>query len=266
MKRPVTAPVKILLALSVLAGSVCAIDTKTLHFTGYVNDFAGVLDAAGKQQLETYCTNVEQATGAQMAIVTVPSIEDEPVEDVANRLYREWGIGKKGKNEGLLILLAIKERKYRVEVGYGLESYITDGGSGTVMRGVLPIFRQGNYAGGLLAAAQQFGSTIAQAKGVALDQGEPLPSLARQRDSFPIPLPLIIFGVIFILMLLSRGNRGGGIGPRGGGGFLPGLILGNMMGGRGGWGGGGFGGGGGGGGFGGFGGGDSGGGGSSGGW
>lgn len=270
MSRSVAAlTLKTLAVLALLALPLYAIDIKTLHPTGYVNDFAGVIDAAGKQQLEAYCANLERVTGAQMAIVTLPTIDDEPIEDFANKLFIQWGIGKKGQDEGILILLAIKERKYRVEVGYGLEPYITDGGSGTVMRGILPILRQGNYGGGLLAAAQQFGNTIAQAKGVALDQAEPLPRLAPVRPATRIPLPLIIIGIFIVLALLSRGNRGGGIGPGGGGGggFLPGLILGSMMGGRrGGWGGGGFGGGGDGGGFGGFGGGDSGGGGSSGGW
>ncbi len=271
MKRLVTAVLFIaLIALCALPAS--AIDTKKLKPSGYVNDFAHVLDASSVQQLENYCQQVEQTTGAQIAIVTVDSIEDEPVEDVANRLYREWGIGKKGQDEGILILLAMKERKSRAEIGYGLEPVITDAQAGAVLRGIQPILRQGNYGGGLLAALQQFGGAIAQSKGVTIDgQAEPLPRLRNRPAPVSIPFPLILFGIIILLFLISRGNRGGG--PRGGGGggggFLPGLIIGNILGGgRGGWGGGGFGGGsgGGGGGFGGFGGGDSGGGGASGGW
>jgi uncharacterized protein len=156
----------------------------------------------------------------------------------------------------------MKEHKSRVEVGYGLEPIVTDGFSGGVLRDIRPILRQGNYGGGLLAAAQEFGNQIAQAKGVAL-AGSPA---ERPRRVVPrgggIPFPLILFG-LFILFALLRRTGGGG----GGTGFLTGMLLGNMMGGRGGWGGGGFGGydsgGGGGGGFGGFGGGDSGGGGAS---
>ena len=106
-----------------------------------------------------------------MAIVLVDSLEDEPIEDVANRLYRQWGIGKKGKDEGIMLLLAIKDHKQRAEVGYGLEPIIPDGYAGDVLRGIRPILRQGNYGGALLAAAQQFGSRIAQAKGVALAAG-----------------------------------------------------------------------------------------------
>ena len=250
------------------------LDTSKLKPTGYVNDFAHVIDAGSAAQIEAYCGNVERATGAQFAIVTVDSLEDEPVEDVAVRLFKEWGIGKKGTDEGLLLLLAIKDHKNRVEVGYGLEPIITDGFAGGVLRGIRPILRQGNYGGALLAAAQQLGQQVAQAKGVTIE-GQPPQAASRDTDGGGGGIfGIIIFFVIlmFIFRLFSgRGGRGG-TGGSGMGGLLTGMILGNMMGGgrRGGWGGGGFGGGGfgggGGGGFGGFGGGGSGGGGASGGW
>jgi uncharacterized protein len=250
-----------------------ALDTSKLKPTGYVNDFAHVIDAQSAAQLEAYSGNVERATGAQFAIVTVDTLDGDPVEDVANRLFTEWGIGKKATNEGLLILLAIKDHKNRVEVGYGLEPIVPDGYAGGVLRGIRPILRQGNYGGALLAAAQQFGQRIAEAKGVTIE-GQPVRQRRpRDSDGGGGIVGIIIFFVIlmFIFRALSgRGGRGGGSGM---GGLLTGMILGNMMGGRrrdgwggGGWGGGGFGGGGGGGGFGGFGGGGSGGGGASGGW
>jgi uncharacterized protein len=253
-----------LLALTAALG--WSLDTSKLKPTGYVNDFAHKLDPASAQAMETYCANLERATGVQMAIVLVDSLDEEPVEDVANRLYREWGIGKKGANEGLLILLSMQEHKSRVEVGYGLEPIVTDGFSGGVLRDVRPILRQGNYGAALLAAAEEFGTQIAQAKGVALGDSPPVPRVRYARPSRGIPFPLILFGLFLLFGLLRR--MGGGTG--GGTGFLTGMLLGNMMGRGGGWGGGGFGGydsgGGGGGGFGGFGGGDSGGGGASGGW
>jgi uncharacterized protein len=264
----------------VLCASALALDTSKLKPSGYVNDFAHVIDAGAAAQIEAYCGNLERATGAQFAVVTVDSLEDEPVEDVAVRLFKQWGIGKKGTDEGLLILLAIKERKNRVEVGYGLEPIITDADAGSVLRGIRPILRQGNYGGALLAAAQQLGQRVAQAKGVTVE-GQPV----RQRQSRDsddgggggIVGIIIFFGILMFIFRLFSG-RGGSGRPGGGsgmGGFLTGMILGNMMGGGrrggGGWGGGGFGGGGGGwggggGGFGGFGGGGSGGGGASGGW
>ena len=249
--------------VAVLAASALfGLDTSKLKPTGYVNDFAHVLDPAGKQRLEAYCANLERATGAQMAIVLVDTLDGDPVEDVANKLYREWGIGKKGKDEGILIFLAVKDHKDRAEVGYGLEPVIPDGYAGSVLRNLRPILRQGNYSGALLAAAQEYGQRIAQEKGV--DFG-PVQTARRTTRPAPrgggIPFPLLVLGFFAVMWLIGRisGGRGGGTG------FLAGMILGNMMGRRGGgsWGGGGFGGSGSGGGFGGFGGGDSGGGGSS---
>jgi len=269
------------LRVAVLAIFLCSfafaagLDTSKLKPTGYVNDFAHVIDAGAAAQIEAYCGNLERATGAQFAVVTVDTLDDEPVEDVAVRLFKEWGIGKKGTDEGLLILLAIKDRKNRVEVGYGLEPIITDADAGAVLRGIRPILRQGNYGGALLAAAQQLGQRVAQAKGVTVE-GQPVRQRqSREPDGGGFGL-IAIFVLFLALAGLARLFRGRG-GPRGGGGsgmggLLTGMILGNMLGGgrRSGWGGGGFGGGGwgggGGGGFGGFGGGSSGGGGASGGW
>jgi uncharacterized protein len=228
-----------------------------------------VLDAQSRAQLESYCARVEQATGVQMAIVTVDTLDGEPVEDVANALYRKWGIGKKGKDEGILLLLAIKDHKDRIEVGYGLEPILPDGFAGSVLREARPLLRQGVYGQALFAAAEEMGNRIAAAKGVKLDFGlhpQTTRRAAPQRNQ-GLPWPVIVLGVIALLFFLRRSGGGGGGG--GGGGLLTGMILGNLLGrgGRGGFGGGGFGGydsgGGGGGGFGGFGGGDSGGGGAS---
>jgi uncharacterized protein len=256
----------VLIALGTLA---FALDTSKLKPTGYVNDFAKVLDQAGKARLEAYCLQLEQTTGVQMSIVTVDTLDDEPVEDVGNRLFHDWGIGKKGKDNGVLLLFAIKDHKDSAELGFGIEPLVSDADAGTIMRGIRPILRSGNYSGAMLAAAQQIGSAIAQQSGVDLPGGAPVPHQRPVAHHDSIPFPLIIGGIFVIIWLFglfTRGGRGGGR-PGGGsgvGGFLTGMILGNMMGrGGGGWGGGGFGGGSGGGGFGGFGGGDSGGGGAS---
>src|SRR5580700_593978 len=109
----------VLLALGAAAAG--AVDWTALKPQGYVSDFAGVIDAASRQQLENYCGVVERSTGAQIALVTLPSLQGEPIEDVANTIFRAWGVGQKGKNEGILLLLAIQDRRNRLEVGYGLE-------------------------------------------------------------------------------------------------------------------------------------------------
>lgn len=201
---------------------------------------------------------MERATGVQMALVTLSSLDGNPIEDVANDLFRKWGVGKKGQDNGILLLLAVQDRRDRIEVGYGLEPILPDGFVGSTLRELRPYLREQRYGQAMLAAAEVIGSTIAKAKGVTLDT-----HLARRApvsvQRTHIPWPAIIFG-LFILFWLLRSWGGGG------GGFLAGILLGNLLGGgrRGGWGdGGGFGGDSGGGGFGGFGGGDSGGGGAS---
>jgi uncharacterized protein len=248
--------------VSLLAGALFALDLNSLKPQGYVSDFARALDTQSRAQLEDYCGRVERVTGVQIALVTLDSLDGQPVEDVANALFRKWGVGHKGKDEGVMLLLAIKDRRDRIEVGYGLEPILPDGFVGGIQREVQPLLRQNAYGPAMFRAAEAMGSRIAEAKGVSLDF-----SLRPQRRVTTvrprIPIPLIILGVIVLLLLFRRGG--------GGGGFLAGMILGNLVGRGGSWGGGGFGGydsggGGGGGGFGGFGGGDSGGGGASGSW
>jgi uncharacterized protein len=253
--------VSVLLGLFASAGS--AVDWTALKPQGYVSDFAGVIDPASKAQLEAYCATVEGSTGAQMAFVTIPTLEGEPIDDVANTLYRAWGVGQKGKNEGALLLLVINDRRNRLEVGYGLEPILPDGFAGSVLREMRPALRQQLYGEALMAAAETVGATVAKAKNVSLTAQ--LPRRMRPTTGTSIPWPLLIGGVFLLLFLLrSGGPRGYGGG--GGGGLLSGLLLGNMMS-RGSWGdrgSGGFGGpDSGDGGFGGFGGGDSGGGGAS---
>lgn len=257
-----------------LSAAAFALDTSKLQPHGYVNDFAHAIDARSAQALEAYCANLEQKTGAQMAIVTVDTLDGDAIEDVTNRLFHQWGVGKKGTDEGIMLLLAIKDHKQRAEIGYGLEPVITDADAGAILRGIRPILRQGNYGGALLAAAQEFGQQIAQSKGVVLDPARPVgPGAAPQTQGTGGGFLAIVIGIIVVIFILRMMSGGGGYGGGGGTGFLAGMILGNLMGGRRGWGGGGFGGydgggggGFGGGGFGGFGGGDSGGGGASSSW
>jgi len=243
------------LALSLSPGF--AVDWKALKPQGYVSDFAGVIDAQSRMELEAYCSRVEQQTGAEMAFVTIQSLSAEPIEDVANTIFREWGVGKKGKNEGILLLLAVGDRRSRLEVGYGLEPILPDGFDGQVLREMRPALRQNQYGEAMRAAAATIGSRIAESKGITLDT-----TMRRRigtgRGQQSLPWPVVVIGIVLLLLIIKGG----------GGGFLAGMLLGNMMGGgrRGGGSGGGFGGFDSGGGFGGFGGGDSGGGGASGNW
>jgi uncharacterized protein len=254
------------------------IDVKTLlKPTGYVSDLAHVVDSSSQQQLEQFCTSVEQQLGVQFALVTIDTIGDTPIENFSLDLARAWGVGNKKDNSGVLLLLVIKDHKSRVEVGLGVEPYITDGFAGSTLRSMRPNLRAGNYGAALLEGAREMAAEIAQGKGISFVESNGLPPRGAEPEApahSHISFQAIIIGifvVLFIVNLFRRGGGSGGYRGGGGGGFLSGLVLGSLLnsgdrGNRGGgWGGGGFGGGdsGGGGGFGGFGGGDFGGGGAS---
>ncbi|MGH9626921.1 MAG: TPM domain-containing protein [Bryobacteraceae bacterium] len=263
-----TRTLRCLTAFLLLVGAAAGLDLSQLKPQGYVSDFAGVIDPASRGQIESYATRLEAATGVQMAFVTLKSLEGDPIEDVAVRLFEQWGIGKKGKDEGLLLLLSIGDRRSRLEVGYGLEPVITDGTSGSILREMRPALRGENYGEAFMIAAQELGSRIASAKGVNIGE-QPQRRRPRESPGRGIPWPVLIGGLVLLFWILGSGG-GGRRGRGGGGGILPWLLLGGMMGGRGHYGGrsggGGFGGYNSGGGFGGFGGGLSGGGGASGSW
>lgn len=258
-------------ALLLAATAGFAADFAALKPQGYVSDFARVLDAATVQQLNAYCARVEQATKAQIAIVTIDTLDGEPVEDVANLLFRKWGIGQKGENNGALFLLSIKDRRSRLELGYELEPILPDGLAGQILREMRPALRQGDYRTALSTATGEIGTRIAQAKGVSLEGAPPIRRAKRETN---IPGGAFLFFILVIVALSMIGGsrrrmRGQYTPGMNAGSVLTGMILGQMMNrGRdgGGRGSGGFGGFDSGGGFGGFGGGDSGGGGASSGW
>jgi uncharacterized protein len=272
-----TVPNALLLALvALLAASITQAQAPTQYKPqGYVNDFANILSPAARQQLTALCTEVDQKAHAQIAVVTVPSTNGQPIQDYSFDLATKWGIGPKQSNRGVLILFAINDHKYWIQVGYGLEPILPDGKVGGFGREAVPILRQGNYDAAALLMTRRIADVIAQDAGVALS-GVP-PSQLRQRPQqdrqrlHPAPLVLLLLLIMIIVALIVRGGGSGG-----GSGYawwLAPFIAANMNRGR--WGGGGFGGsswggggdsGGGGGGFGGFGGGDFGGGGAGGNW
>src|ERR1700687_1176712 len=275
MKRParVSAILWILLGMAVW---VPAEPIASLRPSNYVDDFAGVLDAATQARLNDLCLQVDQKAHAQIAVVTVKTLDGQDPVSYAVALYQKWGIGSKGKDRGVLILLAIQDRKYWTTVGYGLEGILPDGKVGGFGREMVPLLRSGDYAGAVTLITSRVASVIAQDAGVTLDNQPPLaPTRHPPSPGGGVAAVVVIFILFFIAVFVLRAIfRGGGGGRGGGSGFWSGLLWGallnNMGGGRGGgYGGGGlggFGGGGGGGGFGGFGGGSTGGGGGGGGW
>jgi uncharacterized protein len=231
---------------------------------GYVTDLAGVLSQSAKDQLTALCTEVNQRAQAQIAVVVLKSLGGQPIEDYSIDLATRLGVGPKS-DRGVLILFAVADRRYRIEVGYGLEPILPDGKVGSFGREAVPYLRQGNYAAAILLVTRRIADTIAADRGITLATpstvpAPPLPE--RQKNSAGIPLIFILLLVFFIFGAIRRAISPAGSRYRRGGGWWIGPMIGGMGGGFGG----GFGGGGGGGGFGGFGGGGFGGGGASGSW
>jgi uncharacterized protein len=225
---------------------------------GLVNDFAGVIPSSDEQKISAIAHELLQKTGIPIVVVTMPDIGGADYNDYATRLYETWGIGKKGEDKGVLLFVTVKERKMRIETGYGVEGIIPDGLAGEIRdKYMVPFLRKNDYGKGLLNGTAAVALTLAKHEGVELTGGgavaRPAASKRKGRSAFSF-LP-ILFIVLFIVLASRR--RGGG---------LPWLLLGLLMGGGGGGhrGGGGFGGFSGG--FGGFGGGMSGGGGAGGGF
>jgi uncharacterized protein len=228
-----------------------------------VNDLAGLMQGGEADQLERKLVAYNDSTSSQNAVVTVPNLDGDEIADYAQKLYEGWGIGRKGKNNGILILVAQQEHAARIQTGYGLEGAVPDALAKRIISNTLvPAFRQNQYYAGLDRATDQL---IALAKGeYQADPADARPQGRRDGSGSGFPFWIIILVMVIVFTMIRNRGGGGGRGNRGfGGGFIPPIIFG---GGGFGGGGGGFGGGGGGGGFGGFGGGSSGGGGASGNW
>jgi uncharacterized protein len=229
--------------------------------TAPVNDFAHVIDEASAAALDTRIRALQSTTGDAVVVLTVQTFAPYgSIEEFAVKEFEQAKIGERGKDNGALVVLAVNERRVRIEVGYGLEEYITDGFSGDVIRqNMLPAFRGGQYGPGLLAGTTAVIQRIADARGVTLRNVPAAENNNSADGGTPLGFIILVFVILAILGTINR-RRGG---------FMGGMWGGPWSGWGGGFGGGGFGGGfggGGGGGFGGFGGGRSGGGGASGGW
>ena len=259
-----------LFALALLvsgAAPALALDPTFPELTGRVVDAANILSASEQAALTTSLAALENTSTDQLVVVTVPSLQNYPIEDFSNRLLRHWQIGQKGKNNGILLVVAPTEHKVRIEVGYGLEGTITDGLSSTIIQNrILPLFRRGDFPGGIQVGVKDIEDSLlgdpAEVAKRAAGGGRP-----DKTQGDPISWIVILFWVAIVLFILWNNYRQmqSGLASTPGGRRRGGIVIlpggfgggsGNWGGGGGGWSGGGFGGGGG----------SGGGGGASGGW
>lgn len=204
------------------------------ELTQPVNDFARIIDPESAQQIDRISRSLRAASGDVIAVATVPTVEPyADINEYAVKLFENHGrgIGDKGKDNGVLIVAALKERKVRVEVGYDLEQWITDGFAGeTIREFITPSFRQGRYGAGLVAGTDRIAGRIARGRGVSLE-GARVPNAPSTDGGWGLPIWAILL-LFLIFWLLSRSSGGprtrywgggpwsgwsSGVGPFGGG-------------------------------------------------
>lgn len=235
-----------ILGVALFTNSALAQEIKFPQPRGYVNDFANIISDQVEYKIDGLLSSLEKLTTVQVAVVTVPSIAPYDIELYAVKLFETWGIGHKGKDNGVLLLVALKERKVRIEVGYGLEGALPDAICKQIIENyIIPYFKKGDFDHGILAGVSQIVKYVAREYGVNPDDISGYKNYTPPKGGNPL-LGFIIYLILFAVLIRIFGIFGIFFLPSGGGYW--------------GGGGGGFGG------FGGFGGGMSGGGGASGGW
>ncbi|MFH1243211.1 MAG: TPM domain-containing protein [Pseudomonadota bacterium] len=174
--------------------------------TGLVNDFANVIPPPYKQRLTALTGELLEKTGVPVVVVTMPDIGGAEYNDYANRLYSSWGIGKKGQDKGVLIFVTIKERKMRIETGYGVEGILPDGLAGEIRdRYMLPYLKENKFGEGLLKGTLAVAQVIAKSEGVRL-KGEVSSEEPEKKPSGLSFLPIVFILIVFLLISRSRGG------------------------------------------------------------
>lgn len=230
---------QLFLAAFFICNTVCAESFNAPKYQGYVTDLGGVLSVSQKQSLEGYSKQLQIKTGIQVATVIIPELKDKwTVDEYANRLFEAWGVGQKGQDNGVLFVVALKEKKMRIEVGYGVEAVIPDGKAGAIMDTyIVPYFKEGHLQKGIVSGHLSLISVIAEASNVQITSSQSRETRVATREFtrgesllFWLVIMGVVFGMIkspglrkfvyyFILMSLLRGGRGSGAGHFGGSGF-----------------------------------------------
>ena len=203
-----------LFALLLMIAAIFACDSPAADAAGellpkpaqreYVVDTAGIVSAEDRAQIEKIGEELREKTKAEIVVVTVATLGDADIESYANKLFRSWGIGDKQKENGVLLLIAKDDRKFRIEVGYGLEGEITDGRSGEILDKMKPYFRDEKYSEGVLNAYQKLATYAYRAAGVApgADVSETLEDASTHEEEPSILMNVLIFFLAIVGMIV----------------------------------------------------------------
>ncbi len=215
---------KIIFALIFLLLSQAAFALDVPELKGRINDYAEILAPNQEAELENFLKDAETRTSSQIALLTIASLEQENIEDFSLKTVETWKLGQKNKDNGALLLIALKEKKIRIEVGYGLESVLTDVKSGFIIRNVItPYFKKRDFYTGIkngLAAIYGFASKEYQVSDQELAKYK---NAEKQKETSHLPGAVLV--LIVMLLFGGFGRRGGK-----GGGILPWLVVGSMLG------------------------------------
>ena len=220
------------LAALLLAGVLATVATRAQQLpepTGPVTDLADVLSDAEEQALRTLAADVEQGTTAEIAVVTVRSLDGVSVEEYATKLFAAWGVGQAGKDNGVLIVVAPAEREMRIEVGYGLEGVLPDGLAGQVIReSFLPAFRDNAYGRGIVEGTTRVAAIVRRNQTLTDTELQALAASQSPASSNDAMLPYVLVPFLGIFVSIGFGMAGAGFGARAVGPIVFGAIFGGI--------------------------------------
>lgn len=222
----------LLLSFSVYATDSRSDDIPKPTADFFVNDFAGVIDSEDKAEIMRLGKDLEKQTTAQVVVVTVDSLDGKAVEDYALELGREWGVGDKEKNNGVVLLLSVSDRKVTIQVGYGLEGCLPDGKTGRILDSyAVPYLSDDDFSTGLTEAYKAIATVVYNEYNaepeVSYEQSDHTQLFSDETDETAMQIILIIILILILLLRRGRGRRGfvffpfigGGGSHHGGGGF-----------------------------------------------
>jgi uncharacterized protein len=192
----------ITLSILIFTGIGFCADADFPGYTGYVNDYANILSGETKDKITALAGEIEAKTTSQLAVLTIDTIAPLDIETYAVKLFEKWGIGQKGKNNGVLVLIAVKDRQARIEVGYGLEGAIPDAlAKNIIEKSMIPFFKNGDYNAGILQSIAVISKLIAGEYNVEISESD---SIKIEAPSKKFSIFDFLFLALVIIMVVRR--------------------------------------------------------------